>query len=139
MKRGKSVDYWKGWLSSQDPVKAVANLERTQLAIIAALNFTGDDGTDADGFFSPAAFPQKEVDLVIKNEIYTNKKGETVTNPAAQWLNPLGGGQKFEKLEPQIVKSDMSRIGFKAAYLAAKAKLAPKATSDFAPDLQIPF
>lgn len=109
--------YWKGWINSAE------NLQRTMTAMIEALGFNGDDEIDPETkFFKDSAFTKREVSLTISHEPYT-KDGITKNSVKVDWLNPLDGGRKFEGMEPQIVKTKLSQLGFKAGYLAAKQSL----------------
>ena len=83
--------------------------------LVEVLEFNGDDevmpGTSS---LKPGAInSQKDVELVIEPEEYEGKSRLRV-----KWVNNLNRG--FESLSPDVVKTELRSLGFKAAFLAAK-------------------
>jgi hypothetical protein len=111
---------WNGWINSGE------NLERTARTLTESLGFTGDDTIHEEdgplkGYFKFDAFTKKECNAVVRQESFMNDRGEQKTVSKIAFLNPLGGGTKFQHLEVTVVKTDLKALGFKAAILAAKA------------------
>lgn len=88
--------------------------------LVNVLGYNGSQVTDAAGVLTdPAAFTYtRQVKLVIEQEEYQDKEGATKRSPKIKYINALGGS-KFENLSPTTIKSDLDKIGFRAAFLAA--------------------
>ena len=114
---------WTGWLTEKA-------LEQTMKTLVEVLEFNGDEATVVvpDGDMRQGMMANqdcinrvKDVQLVVENETYEGK-----TFAKIKWVNNVGGGQ-FAGCSPEIVKNQLSSIGFKAAFLSAKQGLPPKA------------
>lgn len=105
---------WIGWLSEKA-------MENTMDTLVNVLDSNGVETTNAAGVFIDPCFlnKEKEVRLVVDLEKYTNEKNEEKYYPKIQWVNNLGGS-KFAACTPEVVKSTLAQVGFKAAFLAAK-------------------
>ena len=133
LKVGEDTILWDGWINSAE------NFERTYARLINAFGFTGDDEMDPDTkAFKASAFPVKECSIEVENETYEAEDGTSKTRARVKWLNPLHGGAARAKLEPQVVKTKLSQLGSKAAYMAAK-KLATSPVGTPKVDEEIPF
>lgn len=105
---------WVGWLSS-------GAMEYTMDTLVNVLGFNGNDSCKEDGTLSdPQALAYlKDVKLVVELETYEGK-----TFPKIKWVNRIGGSA-FEGCQPEIIKLELDKSGFKAAFLAAKQAAGP--------------
>jgi hypothetical protein len=112
---------WQGYLT--DKTKA-----RT-LDAMALIDWNGDvdfkDGSINTG---------KDVSITVIREMGTDGK----ERPRVQWVNAIGGGSKFEGLEPTEAKSVFAQLNLKAEMAEARKRVgggpAPKpALKNFAP------
>jgi hypothetical protein len=101
---GHSIE-WIGYLT-----------EKTEQQTAESMSRCGYDGGKDE------TICRNEVQLVIENESYTNKAGETKERPRVRWINDLSGAGRFESMTGAEVAGVKDRL--KAAMLAAKAKAA---------------
>lgn len=103
---------WVGWLTS-------AAMENTMRTLVQTLGFNGDESTDATGVLTnkQALNWDQEVDLVVELE---KAQDSEKTYPRVKWVNRIGGSG-FQGCEPEVVKKELAAVGFKAAFLTAKA------------------
>ena len=95
---------------------------KTERRTLDALDYMGWDGEDISEL---AGIGQNEVEIVIENEVYQDKK-----NSKVRWVNRVGGGGLggFEALPPNEAQSFAQRL--RGATLAAKRER--EATGDVA-------
>lgn len=95
---------WVGWLSENA-------IEKTMETLVDVLGFNGQDACAEDGLLlDPQALAwDKEIKLVIEVEKFEEKE-----YPKIKWVNKIGGSAFEGK------KLDLEKIGFRAAFLAAK-------------------
>lgn len=119
---------WVGWLST-------AAIENTMKVLTDVLEFNGDDEVvPGTSNLKPDTYnKQKDIELVVEMEEYEGK-----SRPRIKWVNNPGTGSAFQALTPETVKSELGTIGFKAAFLAAKAGTKKAATQQPA-NYTVPF
>lgn len=121
---------WVGWLKSKDGNTGA--LERTMKTLIEVLEFNGDEQVEdvpeddmRYGFLKnqDCINRTKQVQLDVGHEMYDGKEYARI-----KWVNNIGGGQ-FSGCSPEVVKNELTAIGFKAAFMAKKAGM-PSQKSD---------
>lgn len=95
--------------------------ETSMDTLVNTLGFNGSETIDAAGVFTdPNLFDwRREVSLVIEREEYQTELGETRDYPKIKWVNSIGGSG-YASLTPDVVKNQLSNIGFRGLFLAAK-------------------
>ncbi len=113
---------WTSWLTH-------GSLEFTMKTLTEVLEYNGDEetvkvapGHPTEGMLAnqDSINRTKEYKLVVEEEEYNGKY-----YPKIKFVNNLGGAQ-FAGCAPQVVKSHLNSIGFRAAFLSAKQGLPPK-------------
>lgn len=135
-----------GWLSE----KAINN---TMDMLTNVLNSNGVEDTDVNGVFTSPGFidTKKEVKLVVDMELgmekdgVTPKKdkvtGEDVYYPRIKFVNNIGGSA-YANVTPDVVKTELASLGFRAAFLASRTQnkaAAPAAEPTSIDPKDIPF
>lgn len=116
--------YWCGWIEAaakpgeteqQVQERSRKNLERTMDVLVNVLGFNGNDTCNEQKILiDPNALAWgQDVHLTVENEEY---KG-TFT-PKITWVNRIAGSGFGDS--PETIKTALIKIGFNAAYLAAK-------------------
>ena len=114
-----------------------AAIERSMKTLVDVLEFTGDDavvsvpaGNLREGELAnqDAINRTKELSVVIEMESYTGKDGTERFTPRIKWVNNVGGSQ-FAGVQPEVLRSDLAAVNFKAMFLAAKQGATPATKS----------
>ena len=81
----------------------------------------------------------REVSLTVKHEKYM-KDGVEKESVKISFVNPLGGSA-YQACSPELVKSEIPRLGLRAHFLAAKQNgpMPPAKKKDVLTDDQVPF
>lgn len=136
---------WVGWLSPTTTDKKGA-LEKTMETLTEVLGFNGNDAVvqdDSGKLADPAALAYGvDVQLVVEMEL--NPENQK-SYPRIRWVNKVVRSA-LQGLAPEIVKTKLSAVGFKAAYLVAKQAAGasaprpqPAGHSALAAQVDIPF
>lgn len=127
-----------GWLSERA-------IEYTMKTLTGVMESDGKEEVDQDGNFVSPTFINydKTYNLVVEMEEGKDKDGNVKIDklglpkmyPVLKWVNEVGGSN-YAGLEPEVAKTALKSVGFKAAFLAAKAgnKTSLKENTD-----EIPF
>lgn len=104
---------WVGWLSANA-------MEHTMDTLVNVLGYNGSETTNSEGIFTdPQVIDfKKEVKLVVEMEENPNN-GKSY--PKIKWVNNVGGSA-FSGVSPEVVRSELAGLGFKAAFLASQKK-----------------
>lgn len=102
---------WTGWLSSNA-------IEYTMDTLVNVLGYSGNDEINEDGTLKDPNVLNwlREVKIVVEMEEYNGKSRAKI-----KWVNNLGGGG-FQAAESNSLKAELGKLGFTAAFLAAKQK-----------------
>lgn len=113
---------WVGWLSPNAK-------ENTMDTLVNVLDCNGNvDQLDEKGVFTDPDFInyKKEVELVVELEIALDKDGkqkldnitfDPIKYPRVKWVNNVGGSL-YAACAPEVVKSELANVGFRANFLA---------------------
>lgn len=105
---------WVGWCTADA-------IQRTMKTLVEVLGFNGDDSVDPSTKFlkATALDMNRDVELVIEMQTYEGK-----THPRVSWVNNPNSAGGFESPGQNQISAQLSAVGFKAAFLAAKQTFA---------------
>lgn len=115
---------WQGWLTENSE-------KRTYETLANVIGSNGNiEAMNDDGHFTDPKFVDRnrEVSLVVELEEAKNEDGSTKVNektgevqlwPRIKWVNNIGGSM-YANVTPEVAKSSLGALGFKAKFLAAK-------------------
>ncbi len=116
--------WWTGGFHGSTPEKQEKAVEMTSKTL-ALVDY--NDDVEPKEQFGPEQFrTQKEVELEIEEQEYTNDKGEAKKSMRVKWVNAPGGGMKFGAVEPGQLKTLVKSSNLKAEIAKARASLGVK-------------